>query len=86
MSRTYYGEESRRARDNFPLDHRRTDLKLIYAIVEVKKAAAHTYMELGVSPDLYQAVAGACDRVLAGRRTISSLRRLCRAAPAHPPT
>ena len=39
---TYYGEESRRARDNFPLEHRLTDMRLIYAMVEVKKAAALT--------------------------------------------
>ena len=63
---TYYGEESRRARENFPLQHRLTDLRLIYAIVEVKKAAARTYAELGTDPALYQAVAAACDRVLAG--------------------
>lgn len=63
---TYYGEESRRARDNFPLEHRLTDMRLIYAMVEVKKAAALTYAELGVDPDLYRAVALACDRVLAG--------------------
>lgn len=62
----YYGEESRRARDNFPLQHRLTDLKLIYAIVEVKKAAALTYAQLGTDPELYRAVAEACDRVLAG--------------------
>lgn len=62
----YYGEESRRARDNFPLGHRLTDKRLIYAIVEVKKAAARTYADLGTDPDLYEAVVSACDRVLAG--------------------
>lgn len=64
---TYFGEESRRARDNFPLEHRRTDLGLIYAMVEVKKAAALTYAGLGRDPDIYQAVAAACDRVLSGQ-------------------
>ena len=63
----YFAEETRRARLNFPLDHRRVDLRLVYAIVEVKKAAARTYAELGVDPDLYDAVASACDRVLAGQ-------------------
>ena len=63
---TYYGEESRRARDNFPLEHRRTDMKLIYAIVDVKKAAAKTYLNLGVNPEVYQAIINACDRILAG--------------------
>ena len=61
-----YGEESRRAQENFDLNHRRTDLRLIYAIVEVKKAASRTYAELGINSELYQAVAVACDRVLSG--------------------
>jgi aspartate ammonia-lyase len=64
---TYYGQESLRAKENFPLNHRLTDLRLIYAMVEVKKAAARTYAELGVDPDLYQAVTAACDRILAGQ-------------------
>ncbi len=63
----YYGEESKRARENFDLQHRRTDLHLIYAIVDVKKAAAETYSELGIKPDVYRAVMTACDRVLAGK-------------------
>lgn len=66
MIMTYYGEETRKAKDNFPLEHRLVDLRLIYAIVEVKKAAARTYVELGEKPGIYQAVIRACDRVLAG--------------------
>jgi len=62
----YYGEETRRAQENFPLDHRLVDLGLVYAIVEVKKAAARTYAELGIDAELYQALADACDQVLAG--------------------
>ncbi len=64
---TYYGEESLRARDNFPLQHRLVDIRLIYAIVEVKKAAARSYAELGIDPETYQAVVRACDRVLTGQ-------------------
>lgn len=62
----WYGEESRRAMENFPLEHRRTDLSLIYAIVEVKRAAAQTYASLGTDPELYRAVEAACERVLRG--------------------
>ncbi|MCH3918939.1 MAG: hypothetical protein LKE39_00305 [Sphaerochaeta sp.] len=50
-----YGEETQRAEGNFPLHHKRTDLRLIYAIADVKKAAAQTYRELGIKPQVYQA-------------------------------
>ncbi len=62
-----YGINAARAAENFPLSHKRTDLRLIYAIVLVKKAAALTYQGLGVGKDgVYAAVAQACDDVLAG--------------------
>jgi aspartate ammonia-lyase len=62
-----YGIQSARARDNFALHHKKTDLGLIYAMVKVKKAAAITYLNLGIGKDgVYQAVIDACDLVLAG--------------------
>ena len=62
----YYGEETRRAAENFRLNHKKTDLRLIYAIATVKKAAALTYLELGVKPEIYRCIAGVCDRIAAG--------------------
>lgn len=62
-----YGEETRRALGNFDLGGVRTRMELIYAVVEIKKAAALTYAR--IDPEkaaLYEAVAGACDRVLSG--------------------
>lgn len=63
---TLYGEETRRACENFRLEHRYVNKKLIYAIADVKKAAALTYAELGVEPEKYRAIARACDRACAG--------------------
>jgi aspartate ammonia-lyase len=70
-----YGIQSLRARDNFSLQYNKTKLRLIYAIVTVKKAAARTYERLfardqgdhkGGRREIYRAIAAACDRVLAG--------------------
>ncbi|MGN0948950.1 MAG: aspartate ammonia-lyase [Megasphaera sp.] len=63
-----YGINTARAVDNFPLDHKKTSVSLIYAIVTVKKAAALTYAKLGVREDgIYEAIAAACDDILAGQ-------------------
>ena len=63
----YYGEETRRALENFDLGGNRTRRELIYALVEVKKAAALTYARLDADhAPTFEAIAAACDRVLAG--------------------
>ena len=62
-----YGKETAAALENFALQDKKTDLRLIYAIVTVKKAAALTYREIGVgAPGLYDAVNSACDEILSG--------------------
>lgn len=62
-----YGIQTARARNNFALDYKKTNLHLIYAIVKVKKAAAMTYEKLGIGDkELYQAVIQACNRILDG--------------------
>jgi aspartate ammonia-lyase len=67
MSEILYGAETLRARENFKLAYKRTDLGLIYAMVQVKKAAALTYMSLdGYEHDVYGAIVSACDEVLSG--------------------
>jgi aspartate ammonia-lyase len=66
---TLYGIQSFRARENFALGYRKTNPRLIRAIVTVKKAAALTCAGLSDGPrdrEVYGAVAAACDRVLAG--------------------
>jgi aspartate ammonia-lyase len=62
-----YGIHSARARDNFDLGYKKTSMRLIRAIVKVKKAAAITYEKLGAGrAGVYRAVIAACDRALAG--------------------
>lgn len=63
-----YGIQTARAIDNFNLSYKTTDLKLIYAIVTVKKAAALTYQKLGIGKkEVYAAVSEACDTILSGK-------------------
>jgi aspartate ammonia-lyase len=62
-----YGIHSARARENFSLGGGRTAMRLIHAVVKVKKAAALAYISTGAGrPGVYEAVAAACDKVLAG--------------------
>jgi len=62
-----YGINTARALENFPVSGRETSRELIRAVVLVKKAAAATYVALGVKPEVYRAVCEACDLVLAGK-------------------
>ena len=59
----YYGEETKHALENFPLENQTTDLKLIYALTTVKKAAAQTYLKLNIEPEKYKAIIQACDEI-----------------------
>ncbi len=62
-----YGIHTARAVENFALGGRRTNLCLIHAMVQVKKAAARAYLKLGVGREgVYHAIAQACDAVLSG--------------------
>lgn len=62
-----WGINTQRALENFSLHSARTDMGLIRAVVLVKKAAAQTYMALGVKPEAYRRILRACDEVLAGK-------------------
>ena len=64
---TMYGINTIRAMENFNLNHRQTNLQLVYAMVKVKKAAAITYRKLKVREEgIYESVIKACDQVLSG--------------------
>lgn len=75
-----YGLEAARARENFSLDYRPVNTRLVRAMIKVKKAAALTFAKLaaadnaaearsgGVRPgeaEKFRAIAAACDRALA---------------------
>lgn len=65
--KTVYGIHTARARENFALGYKQTNLRLIHAMVKVKKAAALTYTKLGIGRDgVYRAIVDACDLVLSG--------------------
>ncbi|MDR2397200.1 MAG: aspartate ammonia-lyase [Spirochaetaceae bacterium] len=64
-----YGIQTLRAKENFALGYKPTHHGLLRALILVKKAAALTYRDLASEEEearLYQAVASACDRLLAG--------------------
>lgn len=62
-----YGEQTKLAEENFRLGARKVNKELIYAMVEVKKAASMTYQKLlPEKKELYQAMETACDLVLQG--------------------
>lgn len=62
-----YGIQSARAKENFCLNYKKTNLQLIYAIVKIKKAAAKTYIKLNADCEKYEAIVKACDIILAGK-------------------
>lgn len=63
-----YGSQTALALENFKLEHRKTNLQLVYALVTVKKAAALTYRKLGVGREgVYEGMVRACDLILQGK-------------------
>ncbi len=64
----YYGLQSVRAMENFPISGLRMHPRMVEAIVMVKKAAALVNADLGLlKPEVGQAIAAAADEVLAGQ-------------------
>ena len=62
-----YGIQTARAAKNFDLKHKKAQMRLINAIVLVKKAAALTYIKMSIGQDnVYPAIVKACDHILAG--------------------
>src|SRR5215212_4329412 len=63
----YYGVQTARAVENFPISGLRASADLITATILVKKAAAETNRDLGrLDPELARAIIAAADDVLAG--------------------
>jgi len=66
----YYGVQTLRALENFPITGIpiSTSPELIWALAQVKKAAALANMELGVLPaDICKAITLACDEIIGGK-------------------
>src|SRR3954468_18450594 len=63
----YYGVQTARAVENFPISGLRAPADLVTATIFVKKAAAETNAALGrLSPDVARAIVAAADEILAG--------------------
>ncbi len=63
----YYGAQTQRSLENFPIGTEKIPLELIYALVMVKKAAANVNRSLGLlSAEKSQAIVQACDEILQG--------------------
>jgi len=67
-SEAYYGAQTQRAVENFPISGLRAPADLITATILVKKAAADANASLGrLTPDVAAAIIQAADEILAGR-------------------
>jgi aspartate ammonia-lyase len=76
-----YGLQTARARENFALDYKKMNLRLVYAIVKVKKAAALSYLKLGIGkPGVYEALSRPVKGFSPENTTSSSSSTRCRAA------
>src|SRR5437868_13794946 len=64
----YYGVQTARAVENFPISGLRAAPELITATILIKKAAAEANAALGrLDPDVAAAIVAAADEILAGR-------------------
>src|SRR4030042_2734715 len=64
----YYGIQTLRATENFPVSGIKAPLPFIKAYVVVKKAAGSANAEVGwLDEERKQAIAQACDEILAGK-------------------
>ena len=63
----YYGAQTQRAVDNFPISGLRAPADLVTATILVKKAAAEANASVGrLDPDVAGAIRTACDEILSG--------------------
>lgn len=66
--RQYYGPQTKQALKNFPFPNHKVHLELIYAIVEIKKAAARANTKAGIlDKQKAGAIAKACSEILKGK-------------------
>lgn len=64
----YYGVQSQRAVENFPISGMRAHPKLIWGLAQIKKAAARVNSDLGIlDKTIAKAIVQASDEVLAGK-------------------
>ncbi len=63
----YYGAQTERSRQNFPIGNQTMPMEVVYALVLIKKAAAQVNAELGLlPPDKQKIISEVCDEILTG--------------------
>lgn len=68
MKKQYLGTQTKKAIQNFPFSFRHTSKQFLYAITEIKKAAALAHYQVGeLDRDRKAAIVQACDEILAGK-------------------
>ncbi len=68
MNKQYYGAQTQKAIKNFPFSFRKTPREFMYAIVEIKKAAAMAHAAAGeLDNNRKIAIVKACDEILSGK-------------------
>lgn len=66
-SNALYGAQTQRAIDNFVISNLRLPMRFIYAVVQIKKAAAQTHLELNLlNAEIATAITRASDAIIAG--------------------
>lgn len=64
----YYGVQSQRARENFPMTGRLMHPYMVDSLVQIKKACAMANLRAGVlKPEIANAIIRACDEILGGK-------------------
>src|SRR5690606_32244810 len=64
----YFGAQTMRSYENFPIGTEKMPLEIIYALALIKKAAAAVNQELGLLPqEKYQVISEVCEEILAGQ-------------------
>ena len=64
----YYGVQTARAKDNFPMTGRLMHPYMVDSLVEIKKAAAMANLRAGtLKPEIANAIIRVCDEILSGR-------------------
>ncbi len=64
----YYGAQTKRSLDNFPIGEERMPIEVVYALALIKKAAAMVNAELSLLPEKKgKAIIEVCDEILGGK-------------------
>jgi aspartate ammonia-lyase len=68
QNKILYGPQTKASLENFPFDYHTVMMEFVYAIVQIKRAAAVANLKAGkVTKKISEKMASACDQILAGK-------------------